>query len=934
MQNQFMYNSKFCHVNVRSLIANFNAFLDYFSSVDYDFIAVSETWLTPNITNDAVYMDGYTLVRKDRDGAVRGGGVGIYIKNNFIFDVLDVNANIENIWVSVKLGKTKFSIGCIYRSPNYNYNEFINNLEESLISLIPVSDEIICLGDFNVNLLDLNSPNVLNFYNIIDSMGLKQIITTPTRITSKSLTLIDIILISEDLNYSDCGSTSVSDIADHELVYVHINSGEPTSGGGTPITYRNIKTIDNHQLYAHLQSIPWDNIYDLDNIDSKVNFFNENITVLMDLHAPLKTCVFKKSYKPWITDDIKELIKIKNKASQKYKQYKTPQNWQNYKDLKNFTTSSIRREKKAFLRFTENDMNITWKKLKQLNIYNKKQIANIPSDLAHVDLINNHFINSIPRNNTFKDLNYYNDVKQNITSTLMFKSITEIEIYKYLFKIKSKAVGSDGIHIDFIHLCCPFILKYICHIVNFCLINSVYPVVWKMAHVTPLPKINNPKDFHDLRPISILPVLSKIIEYIVKAQITDHLSINKILPDEQSGFREGHSCVTAMLNITDHLFSAIDSGLCSVLVLLDYSKAFDTIEHHILIQILKFIGFEASAVNFINHYLSGRQQRVVLKNKCSNPLDISCGVPQGSVLGPLLFTIYTSSFPTFLNNCKIQMYADDTQLFYSFDLNDLQNSCTIINNDLETLYKISLEHSLRLNPIKCAAMFFGRQRDRSRHTQDVNISINNVNIPVKDEVKVLGLTIDSDLRFNKHISNCIKKAISRLKILYNSRHILNTKLKITLCQSLVLSIFNYGDTVYGPCLTAATAQRIQIIQNYCLRFIYGIRRQNPVSHKLKETMWLNMKNLRLLHRGTVYMKIILNCTPPYLYRKIRFRTDIHNLNIRFKGNLTPPFHRTALFERSYSYNIANFYNSLIAPLKSVSLNNFKKKFKQKLLTSQ
>lgn len=309
-------------------------------------------------------------------------------------------------------------------------------------------------------------------------------------------------------------------------------------------------------------------------------------------------------------------------------------------------------------------------------------------------------------------------------------------------------------------------------------------------------------------------------------------------------------------------------------------------------------------------------------------------MPQGSILGPLLFTIYTSSFPTFLNNCKTQIYADDTQIFFSFDPSDIHNSCTIINNDLEVLYKISLEHSLRLNPTKCVVMFFSRKVDRTRLLEHVKIKINNVDISLKDEVKVLGLTIDSDLRFTTHVSNCIKKSIARLKMLYNSRHILNVKLRTTLCQSLILSIFNYCDTVYGPCITAATAQRIQKIQNYCLRFIFGIRRRNPVSHKLKEVLWLNMKNSRLLHRGTLYMKIILNCKPTYLYRKIRFRTDVHNLNIRFKGNLTPPIHRTTLFERSFSYNIAIFYNSLIAPLKSLSFNGFKKKFKEMLLAAQ
>uniref|UniRef100_V5GR23 Putative RNA-directed DNA polymerase from transposon BS n=1 Tax=Anoplophora glabripennis TaxID=217634 RepID=V5GR23_ANOGL len=423
---------------------------------------------------------------------------------------------------------------------------------------------------------------------------------------------------------------------------------------------------------------------------------------------------------------------------------------------------------------------------------------------------------------------------------------------------------------------------------------------------------NTPRELKDLRPISILPALSKILEYIVKDQIMNHLTINNILPVEQSGFREGHSCSTALLNVTDHIFRATDSGLCSILVLLDYSKAFDTISHDILENILMFAGFDISAVQFISNYLVGGQQRVVLKNDISNYINTNCGVPQGSVLGSTLFSLYTSSFPNFLKHCKIQMYADDTQLFYSFHPNDIQNSCIIINSELETLRRISLEHSLRLNPTKCVTMLFASRVKYAQLLPEVNITVDNVQLEVKNEVKVLGLTIDSDLRFNKHISNCVKKSIINLKILYKSRHILSEKLKILLCQSLVLSVFNYGDTVYGPCLAQAISQRIQKIQNYCLRFIYGIRKRNRVRHKLMNTKWLDMKNIRLHHSATLFKTIILNKSPQYLYNKIRFRTD-HNLNTRFKGNLTPPSHKTATFERWFSYNMPTIYNALPLP---------------------
>lgn len=148
-----------------------------------------------------------------------------------------------------------------------------------------------------------------------------------------------------------------------------------------------------------------------------------------------------------------------------------------------------------------------------------------------------------------------------------------------------------------------------------------------------------------------------------------------------------------------------------------------------------------------------------------------------------------------------------------------------------------------------------------------------------------------------------------------------------------MSIFNFCDTVYGPCLSAATSQRIQRIQNFCLRFIYGIRRHQSVRHKFQDSKWLTMKQRRILHRGTLYHKIIISNSPTYLYRKITFRDDVHNLNLRYKGLLTPPYHKTALFERSFTFSIYKLYNPLPPQLKSCTSFSFAKQFKKHLVQS-
>lgn len=919
-------------MNVRSLTSCFMDFSEYFLAKDFSAILVSETWLTPNISANAVALEGYRLIRRDREMGGRGGGVAMYLKNTYQYTILGYDNSIEDLWVCIKFKNTNIALGCVYKAPKFNNNIFINEFETRLFNIMPMCDQLICLGDFNIDQFNINHTAVYKLNNILESAGLKQIINTPTRVTYNSSTLIDYIICSEECNYSDYGTCSLSHISDHEMLFIYLKL-DAGNDQARPDEFRDFKNIDVKQLYADVQSIPWRNIYDIDNINGKVEFFNTNIITLLELHAPIRILHFKKRPKPWITDNIKFLISLKNKAMQKFKNTKKLEDWNSYKDLRNFTTASIKREKKAYLRNQlKKDKKDIWGTLKKLNIYNKHKNKTIPDNLSDPDEINNYFINSVPpTNNTINVAQHYES--QNLTTSLKFRIVTETEVSNYLLSIKTNAVGADGIHIKFLILCCPFILPYVCHIVNFCINNSVFPDIWKLAQVIPLPKTDSPKEYKDLRPISILPVLSKILEFAIKDQLVEYIENNNILPYTQSGFRKGYSCATALLNVIDNILEATDSGKLTVLVLLDYSKAFDTINHKTLCSILKFIGLGDHALRFFENYLKDRKQRVVLNKNYSEYVNTLQGVPQGSILGPVLFSIYTASFANCIMDCKIQSYADDIQLFFSFYPNNLEGSCNIINNDLERIHKFSLEHSLHLNPDKCVAMLFGRRVDRIKYKEDIAIQINDAPIQFKDEVKSLGLWLDTSLRFEKHVSLCIKKSFSALKVLYNSKDILNTKLKLMLCESLVLSNFNYCDTVYGPCLTLITSQRIQKIQNYCLRFAYGIKKYEHISHKLRDSNWLNMKDRRTFHCGTLYHKVINLKKPSYLYRKISFRTDVHNLNIRYKGTLTPPLHKSSLYERSYSYNIVALYNPLPVALKSLSPSCFRNQYQKFLLAN-
>jgi len=483
-----------------------------------------------------------------------------------------------------------------------------------------------------------------------------------------------------------------------------------------------------------------------------------------------------------------------------------------------------------------------------------------------------------------------------------------------------------------IQLCAHVVVHFIRHIFNCILESSTFPDCWKKSLILPFPKNKNPKQMSDLRPISVLPVLSKVFEKLVAEQLRTHLIHCDILPKTQSGYRPGYGCSVALLDLIDDICRALDDGELTALVLLDYSKAFDTINHSLLLSILHFIGLGDSSVALFSSYLFNRQQSVVVSGSHSQPLLVRSGVPQGSILGPILFTIYTSNLYDCLNCCKYHVYADDTQLYRSFKLSEVESNINYINDDLKSLSEVSRKFNLAINSSKSNVLLFGNRQTRIEAEPLVNIYVEGSKLSLTDSAKCLGVLLEPDLRFKRHIRCLIQKSFSTLKFLYSNRHILNKKLKILLCESLILSRFNYCDVVYHRFLDASDRERIQKVQKACLRFIHSIRMRDRVSHLLGGTGWLSMADRRGLHSACLYHKIMSTQRPSYLHDRVRYRTDVHNLNVRRKDLLDVPKHRTEAYKRSFSYSIVQCYNNIPDLIKLYSFQGFKRKVKQMIIS--
>lgn len=915
------------HVNVRSVVPNINDIKAYIVNNNIDILAVSESWLCPAIADEAINVNNFGLVRKDRTTG-RGGGVLLFVKNTIQFlEINDCKTEYsEQIWVSFKTKNTKTILGLIYRPPGRDsVRDFLSEFEENVCKNLLNCDNFVCVGDFNINFLDLNCIYTQRFHLLLNAYNLVQLINEPTRRGACSATLIDMILCSDADMVEDSEVDHAFHVSDHFLIKckmkLEIFKPKPFLK-----TCRDYRHFDQAAFCRDLQNVPFNDVFYLPTVDQKVSTFNYYITELFNLHAPQKTFRITKKPAPWLTENIKLCMSLRDKALSKYRKRGTAENWESYRQLRNFVSSAIVREKRAYLEngIRNNGPRDNWRLLKNINVYSQTKKV-VPEHLGTPDEINNFFANVAQCGHPDLDtLNFYLNNTKNNVAEFKFRLATIEEVEEAISSIKSAAVGCDGIGLSMLRRCCPHVLPVIIHIINFCIETSTFPECWKTSYVLPFPKVSSPSELKQLRPISILPTLSKVIEKVLEAQVREHATRCQILPALQSGYRKDYSCTTALLKVTDDILEASDRGELTALVLLDYSKAFDRLNHSLLLAILHYIGFEESAARLVHSYLADRNQAVRVNGKISGIVGLSCGVPQGSILGPLLFLIYTSQLRSYLRFSAVHFYADDTQLYLSFSPNNIEEANYRLTHDLNVLKRASEAHCLSINPSKSQLLLFGRKQCCDRYRNLLNISINNELLTVCNSAKNLGITINSNLRFTEHINNCIKRAFTNLKLIYSQRSLLNESLKKMLCDSIVLSHFNYGDVLYGPCLLDMDVKRIQLMQNSCVRLIGGIRgRDRGVSAKLREIKWLNMLERRLFHSLVLFNSIINKKRPDYLYDKIKFRFDVHNLDLRHKYDITPPKHTTALYERCFSYQVAYLYNKVPIEYKSISGPRFK-----------
>ena len=424
---------------------------------------------------------------------------------------------------------------------------------------------------------------------------------------------------------------------------------------------------------------------------------------------------------------------------------------------------------------------------------------------ADPDEINFHFnttaerlLGSRPKSET--QLKAAIDSLQYTDAMLNFREVTYDEVRRAILSIRQDcSTGHDTLPAKYLKLSVDYITSPVCHMINECIRSNFFPDQWKISRISPVPKVNFPKEPSDYRPISILPILSKVYERLLMQQMVTYLESQMILSDHQSGFRKGHCTVSTCIKIRDDILKAMNRSEITLLIMVDYSKAFDTVKYETLLKKLHKIGFSKNAMLLVCSYLSNRKQYVQIDCDSSRQLIVTHGVPQGSILGPVLFNIYVHDLNENTSGSCVQ-YADDTSIYESFKPREINHYVEKINNDLNKVVEWSNESNLIFNAGKTKTVLFAtRQLAKIHNLNDPHLyEINSMGKTIEraNSYKILGIIFDHDLSWNLHINHVISKCYSCLRILAKIKRFTPYHVRKNLAESLVLSRIDYGNVVF------------------------------------------------------------------------------------------------------------------------------------------
>ena len=897
--------------------------IDMFSA-----ICIQESWLKQGQDISLFQIPGYNLINQPKVCSEHGGLI-IYLKREYTHNVRDLHKSsdiLEGLFIDVFHENTnkKITIGNIYRPPKNNNSNptienFIQQINPIISNLSKENSHAIFTGDFNINLLEMNTRIMYQaYFDQFVTNGFYPKIVQPCRFTKKTGSVIDhtFCKLSENTSKSHSGIL-ISNMSDH---LPHFTCLDILSNQQKPPKYIIKEKHDEasllsfyNEIESSLRNTHFPNELTTDP-NVTYNLLEKIIVSAKEKHLkPVKTKLnhYKHKKNPWISMGIINSIKFRDKMYKRLRltncdspMYETLE-----KTLKNYNCilqRNINAAKKNYYesKFNRYVSNIkqTWTTINELlnKCINKKEfpsyfIINGDKIDNKEDIANNFnsfFQNigptlsaNIPQH---KNITIKTFLKEKIAFSFEFSLLEQETVFKIISKINSKhSCGHDDISTILMKNICPLILSPITLILNQSLSTGIFPDRLKIAKIIPLFKKEDPHQLDNYRPISLLPAFSKIFEKAVFIQLYEYFNKNNLLYKSQYGFRTLHSTELASLEIIDIIGKDLDNGKLPIGVFLDLSKAFDTLDHTILLDKLLYYGIKGTELAWFKSYLTDRTQFVSYNGTNSRTLTITTGVPQGSILGPLLFIIYMNDIHNASSKFHAILFADDTNLtstLCSFDVN-IDNNCnslqlsTNINKELKNI-QIWLEiNKLSLNVKKTKFMIF-HHKQRNIENLIPQLNLNEQIIERVTDFDFLGLTIDQHLTWNGHVQKISNKISRSLGIMCKLKRFLPQNILKILYNSLILPHLQYCILSWG-----FKSDRIFKLQKRAARIITCSKYNAHTEPLLKTLNLLKIEDIMKTKALKLYYRYKQNELPKYFESMFTESNDNHSHDTRHKSLL-------------------------------------------------
>lgn len=927
--------------NAQSIRGKSATVCDLVISNKLDILAITETWLKGNNCDNNTVADiketlqGFDFVNIPRPGR-RGGGIGVLFHKGFgvKYGELFNFKSMEYTDLTFTYNRSHLRLIVVYRPPSSKKNTvplsvFFDEFATLLELLNTSSGHLLITGDFNFHVDTPDDPNAAKFLDLLLMSDLQQHVVNSTHRHGHTL---DLIISRIDNNFvSDL--TQFTDVpSDHNALLCFLNTLRPKPCKKL-VTFRRTKSIDINLFKSDLLASPLLTTVSSADLDVLVDQYNKVLGDLINKHAPVQSHIITcRPNAPWFSDDLHKQKVIKRRYERKWLSSGLEIDKQIFKTHCHFYTNLMNASKTEYYRSQVRNASQTqlFQFVDKLSNVRSAQI--LPSHES-AGLLSERFsqyfsekianlLESSPGRKTCNltvplDYNATSDCHVNLNS---FSPLSAEKLKNIITGSPSKSCELDPIPTWFLKNCIDVALPALLQIVNTSLSTGTFPDQFKMALVRPLIKkpTLDPELLSNYRPISNLPFISKVLERVVSVQLNNYLCENSLFARMQSGYRKYHSVETALVRVFNDLLLALDDKNEAILVLLDLSAAFDTVNHQLLLyRLSQRFGISGSALSWLKSYLNGRSQTVIVGENRSAHCPTSCGVPQGSVLGPLLFTLYISPIEDIITNYNLNpmFYADDSQIYLMLKRAQREQGVASLENCIADLNTWLTENDLLLNAGKTEIIHITSRFDRNPDMLSA-VNVDGKLIKPSNVARDLGLIVDRHLDLQAHISQLCRSSSNAIRMIGNLRKYLDQKQTETLIHAYLTSRLDNCNSLFYA-LPDYLINKLQRIQNTAARLVTLTKKRHHITPVLRQLHWLPVKQRIIYKILLLTFKALQGKSPVYISELLKEHNPTRTLRSSNKKILSVPAARTATYgERAFSVCAPKLWNSLPLQIRS------------------